>query len=137
DTLYGADVYVHPNFRRLGVAHHLYEARRDLCSRLNLRRLLAGCRLDGFAAHLDDASAERKLTAEEYVAEVESGGRSDVVLGFALHEGMVVRSVLRNYVRDPKSKNNAALVEWINAAYKPVRDDDQKVRVAAVQYQVR
>ena len=45
DTLYGADVYVHPDARGLGVGHALYEARRELCRRLNLRRILAGGRL--------------------------------------------------------------------------------------------
>ncbi len=137
DTLYGADVYVHPDFRRLGIAHQLYEARRDLCTRLNLRRLLAGGRLEGYARHLADETAQRKLSPEEYVSAVENRSISDGVFSFHLREGMVARSVLRNYVRDPKSKNTAVLVEWINAAHRPVREDDQKVRVAAVQYQVR
>jgi predicted amidohydrolase/GNAT superfamily N-acetyltransferase len=137
DTLYGADIYTHPDYRRLGIAHELYEARRALCRRLNLRRLLAGGRMEGFAEHHAGAGSNRQLTAEEYVAAVENGTLTDAVLGFHLKEGMVVRSVLRNYVRDPKSKNAATLVEWINPAHKPSRDDEQKVRVAAVQYQVR
>ena len=46
DTLYGADVYVDPDCRGHGIgARSLYEARRDLCRRLNLRRILAGGRL--------------------------------------------------------------------------------------------
>jgi ribosomal protein S18 acetylase RimI-like enzyme len=31
DTLYGADVYVHPECRGLRIGHALYEARRNLC----------------------------------------------------------------------------------------------------------
>ena len=30
-TLYGADVYVHPEARGLAIGHQLYEARRQLC----------------------------------------------------------------------------------------------------------
>lgn len=51
DTLYGADVYVHPDTRGLGVGHALYEARRALCRRLNLRRILAGGRLWNYEHH--------------------------------------------------------------------------------------
>src|SRR5690606_39876528 len=29
DSLYGADVYVHPDLRGADIGHHLYEARRD------------------------------------------------------------------------------------------------------------
>lgn len=137
DTLYAADIYVHPEYRRLGIARELYRARRDLCTRLNLRRILAGARLDGYAAHCGGAGNERKLTPEEYVEAVENGTITDAVFGLHLREDMVARSVLRNYVRDPKSKNTATLVEWLNAAYRPMSEDDQKVRVAAVQYQVR
>src|SRR5689334_14381117 len=45
DTLYGADVNVHPDFRGRGLAKRLYQARRELCKRLNLRRIVFGGRL--------------------------------------------------------------------------------------------
>ncbi len=131
DTLYGADVYVHPDYRRLGIAHELYAERRDVCHRLNLRRILLGGRLEGYAAAADSQSPE------EYVASVETGDRVDGVLNFQLNEGFVVRGVLRNYVRDPKSRNAAVLMEWGNPSHRPQKDRQQKVRVAAVQYQVR
>lgn len=132
DTLYGADVYVHPDYRGLRIAHELYEVRRQLCRKLNLRRITAGGRIDGYSDH----AAE--LTPEEYVAKVEEGALQDAVLGFQLHEGFVVRGVLRNYIRDPKSRNCATLIEWLNPEYKRRDPGAQgKVRVAAVQYQVR
>lgn len=58
DTLYGADVYVAPDCRRMGVGKALYEARRDLCRKLNKRRILAGGRLVGFQNHPEIESAE-------------------------------------------------------------------------------
>lgn len=132
DTLYGADVYIHPDYRGSGLAHHLYEARRSLCRRLNLRRIAAGGRISGYAPHSD------RLTPEEYVAKVEAGELQDEVLGFQLKEGFVVRGVLRNYIRDPRSKNCATFIDWVNPDYK-ARDESRtrKVRVAAVQYKVR
>ncbi len=132
DTLYGADVYVHPELRRAGIAHQLYEARRSLCRRLNLRRILAGGRIDGYSDHA------AQLTPEEYVEKVETGELRDSVLGFQLHEGFVVRGVLRNYIRDPRSRNCATLIEWLNPDFRPHADTStSKVRVAAVQYRVR
>src|SRR6478672_3463921 len=45
DTLYGADVCVHPEWRGKGAGAALYQARRELCKRMNLRRIIAGGRL--------------------------------------------------------------------------------------------
>lgn len=132
DTLYGADVYVHPDCRGLGVGHVLYEARRSLCRRLNLRRIVAGGRIYGYVDYRD------RFTPERYVRKVEEGEIKDLVLSFQLREGFVVRSVLRNYIRDPRSLNTATFIEWLNPDFKPIEDAaSRKVRVAAVQHQVR
>ncbi len=40
DSLYGADISVHPEFA-IGIATMLYNARRDLAIKLNLRRIIA------------------------------------------------------------------------------------------------
>ncbi len=132
DTLYGADVYVHPDCRGLGIGHALYEARRKLCRALNLRRILAGGRIHGYAEHAST------MAPEEYVRAVELDQLRDAVLSFQLREGFVVRKVMRNYIRDPMSKNCATLIEWLNPDYKPRDDSDSRnVRIACVQYQMR
>jgi predicted amidohydrolase/ribosomal protein S18 acetylase RimI-like enzyme len=132
DTLYGADVYVHPEFRSLGIGSALYEARRHLCRELNLRRILAGGRIWNY-----EEVAER-MSPEEYVAKVEAGELRDLVLSFQLKEGFSVRGVLRSYLNDPKSRNCASLIEWLNPDYKPPETPaERKVRVACVQYQMR
>ena len=46
DTLYCVDVNVHPDHRRQGVGTLLYDARKALCRRLNLSRLVAGARVE-------------------------------------------------------------------------------------------
>lgn len=131
DTLYGADVYVDPDCRGLKIGGILYEARRELCKRLNLRRILAGGRIQGYAEHADH------MTVEQYVHAVECGDIRDLVLSFQLREGFIVRGILRHYITDPCSRNHATLIEWLNPDYVPTDSDFRKVRVACVQYQMR
>lgn len=131
DTLYGADIYVHPDFRSRGVGAALYAARRDLCKRLNLRRILAGARIHGFTDYAD------KMTAEEYARKVEAGELRDLVLSFQLKHGFQLRGILDNYIHDPNSRNHAALIEWLNPDYTPRSERGRRVRLACVQYQVR
>lgn len=58
DTLYGADVYVDPECRGAGIGGYLYEERRKLCKRLNLRRILAGGRIVGYEAVADEMTPD-------------------------------------------------------------------------------
>lgn len=131
DTLYGADVYVDPDCRGKGIGAKLYEARRELCRRLNLKRILAGGRIHGYREYAEH------LSPEDYVRKVESGEIQDLVLSFQLREGFIVRGILKRYIIDPNSRNHATLIEWQNPDYVPIDDDQRKVRVACVQYQVR
>ena len=73
DTLYGADVYVDPECQGRGVGAALYEGRRRICRQRNLRRIIAGGRLAGYAEHADT------LTPETYIAKVKSGELKDAV----------------------------------------------------------
>lgn len=131
DTLYGADVYVHPDARGHGVGGALYEARRQLCRRLNLRRILAGGRLRDYHEHAD------QMTPAEYAQRVAAGDLHDLVLTFQLREGFTLRGILPNYLRDPHSRNNASLIEWLNPDYQPRPTGPRKVRVACVQHKMR
>ena len=131
DTLYGADVYVDPEFRNRGIGSMLYEARRQLCKRLNLRRILVGGRLFNYKQHKDD------LSPMEYAQRVSQGDLKDQVLSFHLGENLTLRAVMANYVRDSRSKNYASLMEWLNPDYRDKKFGPRKVRVGCVQYQMR
>lgn len=131
DTLYGAEVYVATSERGQGIGGVLYELRRELCRRLNLRRILAGGRLWNYENYKD------RYTPEEYVHAVQDGEVKDLVMGFQLKEGFIVRAVMPNYIRDPRSMNYATLIEWQNPDYQRNDGTDRKVRVACVQYQMR
>lgn len=108
DTLYGADVYVHPSARGQGVGAALYAARRELCRRLRKRRILAGGRLWNYV------DADASLSPEEYAARVVRGEQRDLVLSFQLREGFALRGVMPGYLKDSRSKNYASLIEWLN-----------------------
>ncbi len=131
DSLYGADVYVHPDSRGLKVGHALYEARRDLCKKLNLKRIIAGGRIVGYHKHKDE------MTPEEYVARVDSGELNDPVLSFQLKEGFSIRGVIKNYLMDPLSMNCASFIEWLNPDYQIIDSTESKVRIACIQYKMR
>ncbi len=131
DTLYGADVYVHPAARGQGVGAALYEARRVLCKRLNKRRILAGGRLWNYA------EIGAGMTPDEYAARVAAGQLKDLVLSFQLREGLSLRGVMPNYIQDPRSKSYASLLEWLNPDYRRADAGERKARIACVQYQMR
>ncbi|MGF1484523.1 MAG: GNAT family N-acetyltransferase [Opitutales bacterium] len=131
DTLYGADIYVHPDWQGRGLGRALYEARRRICKHLNLRRIIAGGRLAGYKNYAGE------MTADEYVQKVEAGDIRDKVLSFQFSEGFRPRGVLRNYVRDPEALNHACFIEWINPEHRAQSQRELKVRVACVQYYVR
>ncbi|MDQ3083829.1 MAG: GNAT family N-acetyltransferase [Thermoproteota archaeon] len=112
DSLYGADISVHPDFRRLGIATMLYKARKDLAIKHNLRRIIAGGRLINYCNYAD------KLSPEEYVQSVIDEQISDQVLTFQLRNDFRFIKILPNYIKDSRSLNYATFIEWLNPYYK-------------------
>lgn len=108
-TLYGAEIMVDPELQGLGIGKQLYEARRDLCVRLKLKRIRAGARLRGYHLHA------REMSAEEYVIKVIHEELGDPTLSFQLKQGFDVLAVVQGYLSaDPESLGWAALIEWTN-----------------------
>ena len=112
DTLYGADVSVHPDFRNKGIATMLYDARKALAMKLNLRRVIAGGRLYDYHKYA------KTMSAEEYASKVVRGELHDLVLSFQLKNGFRLIKVLPEYLFDKESLNYASFIEWINPKYK-------------------
>jgi ribosomal protein S18 acetylase RimI-like enzyme len=112
-TLYGADIGVDPEARGMGVGTKLYEARKKLVQRLNLKRMIAGGRIPGYREVADH------MTAEQYVADVVAGNRRDQVLSFQLHHGFTVSRVIPGYLGfDKPSMGYGTLIQWVNPAYR-------------------
>ena len=108
---YGADISVHPEFRRRGVGSQLYAARKDIVKRLNRRGIVAGGLIPGYADY------KGRMSAREYVDEVVASRIYDSTLSFQLGQGFVVRDLLRDYIEDAASDNWATLIVWENPAY--------------------
>lgn len=116
-TLYGAEIMVHPEAQGCGIGKLLYLARRELCERLNLRRIRAGARLRGYSRCAD------RMSASEYVDSVVRGDVGDPTLSFQLRRGFRVLHVVSGYLKDdPESLGFAAIIEWTNPNSTGVRD---------------
>ncbi|WP_442484121.1 GNAT family N-acetyltransferase [Aeoliella sp. SH292] len=140
DTLYGSDIAVHPDYRGMGVAGKLYTRRKSLLKRLNLRRMVAGGRIPGYADYA------KKMSAKQYVELVKQGKIHDLALSAHLKAGYEVKGVEFAYLSDAESLNYATYLEMQNPQYdlakrqisaSPIRKTARKIRVCAAQYEMR
>ena len=124
-TLYGAEVFVHPGFRGLGIGHALYRGRRQICRKLNLKRIIACGRLPGYHHHAD------YITALLYAQKVVWGDLVDPVLSFQLREGFNFCGTVPGYLQDDQeSCGHSSLIVWLNPRYngkKPTRVVDESI----------
>jgi predicted amidohydrolase/ribosomal protein S18 acetylase RimI-like enzyme len=140
DTLYGADIAVDPEYRGKGIANLLYDSRKNILKRFNLRRMVAGGRIPGYQEHAG------RVSPEEYVEKVTRGELADSALNAHLKAGYHVRGLHMSYLRDQQSLDYATFLELENPAYKPakrriagspVKQPVRRIRVCAAQYQMR
>ena len=136
DVLYGIEVFVHPDYRGLRLARRLYDARKELCEKLNLKSIIFGGRIPNYAAH------SKELTPKEYINKVKMKEIHDQVLSFQLSNEFHVKKLLTNYMPgDQESKEHATLMEWNNVLYKKPSKDVIKIkntaRIGLVQWGMR
>ncbi len=93
----------------------LYEARKELVARLNLRRMIAGGRLFNYSEYAD------RMSPYEYAGKVMKGELKDPVLSFELDSGFRFIKILPNYMKDSRSLNYASFIEWLNPRYQQNR----------------
>ena len=140
DTLYGADIGVHFAYRGLGISTLLYEARKKIMQRYNLRRMVAYGRIPGYVDYAG------KMTAEEYVDKVVAGELTDQSLRAHLSAGYTVKRVLLDFLWDNASLNYSTQLEMANPNYQPEKRKIaaaplqrvvRKIRICAAQYHMR
>ena len=134
DTLYGIDIAVDPTHRGERLSRRIYEARKELAQRHNLRAILIAGRIPGYHKVADT------MSAEEYVRKVVQKELKDPTLTSQLAQGFAIRSVLRDYLpSDTESLGYAVFMEWLNPEHHPLGAPaaTRSIRVAAVQYQMR
>ncbi len=142
DILYGTEVSVHPDYRRLRIGQRLYRARRDLCERLELKGIVFGGRMPGYQRR-----AKNFPNPEVYLAAALDQEIRDQVISFQLKQGFRAVGVFRNYLPDDTASGGHAVhMLWenpigqelpANRTTRPDRRLPERVRVATVQFQMR
>lgn len=135
-NLYGIEVMVDPQYRRMKIGHRLYEARKELVRRLNLKSIIIGGRIPNYYKY------ESEMSAREYVEEVIHHRIYDPVLSFQLINGFTLMRINPNYLPDDRqSSKYATLMEWNNVEYLPQSKrffkSSYPVRICVVQYMMR
>lgn len=64
EVLYGIEVFVHPEFRGLRIGRRLYDARKELCEKLNLQAIIFAGRIPNYNQYSDE------LSPKEYIEKV-------------------------------------------------------------------
>ncbi|WP_286229877.1 bifunctional GNAT family N-acetyltransferase/carbon-nitrogen hydrolase family protein [Neobacillus mesonae] len=135
-NLYGIEVMVDPEYRRMKLGHRLYEARKDLAVRLNLQSIIIGGRIPNYHKY------KEQMTAREYVKAVEQHSIYDPVLSFQLLQGFTIKRINTQYLPDDKaSASMATLMEWNNVDYRPKNKRIYRtafpIRICVVQYMMK
>lgn len=133
DTLYGIEIMVDPELRGFRLSRRLYDARKELARRLNLRRILIGGRIPGYGEHA------HRLTAREYVDQVISKNLFDPVLTAQLANGFALQALIPDYLpSDAASRGYATFLEWRNLDFRSEPHARTRtfapVRISLVQY---
>lgn len=136
DMLYGIDVFIKPEFRGLRLGRRLYDYRKELCERLNLKGIAFGGRIPNYHKYAD------KLSPKEYVDQVKRKEIHDPVFNFQISNDFHPSKVLKNYLEsDPESNGYAVLLEWDNLYYekknKLPSTKKKIIRLGLIQWQMR
>ncbi|MCB9766818.1 MAG: bifunctional GNAT family N-acetyltransferase/carbon-nitrogen hydrolase family protein [Candidatus Omnitrophica bacterium] len=136
DVLYGIDVFIKPEFRGLRLGRRLYDYRKELCEKLNLRGILFGGRIPNYHKYAEE------MSPKEYIEKVRFKEIHDPVLNFQLSNDFRPIRILGGYLEgDQASSEYAVLLQWDNIYYeKPqtvAATVKKVVRLGVVQWQMR
>lgn len=104
DWLYGADLGVHPGYRRRGLAVALYQARHELVRRLGLKGQLTAGMMSGYGAVKD------QISPRDYYLGLRDGRITDPTLSMQQSIGFEIRALLENHLHDPVCGNCCVLI---------------------------
>ena len=135
-NLYGIEVMVHPDYRKMKIGYRLYEARKELARLLNLKSIIIGGRIPNYHKFAHE------MTPRQYVDQVRLHKIYDPVLSFQLLNGFTLMRINPNYLPDDKASGKyATLMEWNNVDFNPKPKRYFKtsfpVRICVVQYKMK
>jgi predicted amidohydrolase len=136
DVLYGIEVFIKPDFRGLRLGRRLYDYRKELCEKLNLKGIVFGGRMPHYHKYA------KELTPKEYIERVKRKEIHDPVLNFQISNDFHPAKVLKGYLEGDEASNEfAILMEWDNIYYqKPSKKAATKktvIRLGLIQWQMR
>ena len=136
DMLYGIDVFIKPEFRGLRLGRRLYDYRKELCEKLNLKGIVFGGRIPNYHKYAD------QMGPKEYLEKVKLKEIYDPVLNFQLANDFHPARIMKNYLEgDAASSEFAVLLEWNNIFYekpnKKASTNKTIVRLGLIQWQMR
>lgn len=136
DTLYGIDIFIRPKFRGLRLGRRLYDYRKELCERLNLKGIAFGGRIPNYHKY------SHELSPKEYIEKVRRKEIHDPVLDFQMSNDFHPAKILTRYLEnDNESNEYAVLLEWNNIYYEKPNNKasiiKKVVRLGLIQWQMR
>ncbi|MDH5396261.1 MAG: GNAT family N-acetyltransferase, partial [Gammaproteobacteria bacterium] len=136
DTLYGVDVFIKPEFRGLRLGRRLYDYRKELCERLNLKGITFGGRIPNYHKYSET------ISPKEYIEKVKRKEIHGPVLNFQMSNDFQPAKVLKGYLEGDEASNEyAVLLKWNNIYYeKPSKQaavNKKLVRLGLIQWQMR
>lgn len=136
DVLYGIDIFIKPEYRGLRLGRRLYDYRKELCEKLNLKGIAFGGRIPNYHKYAQD------LTPKEYLEKVKRKEIHDPVLNFQISNDFHPTKIIKGYLEgDEDSNDYAILLEWDNVYYKrttsKARIKKTVVRLGLIQWQMR
>lgn len=137
DSLYGIEIMTSPDFRGLKLSRRLYNARKDIVRKRNLKRIVIGGRIPGYQKYC------KQYSAREYVDKVSSKELVDPVLTPQIANNFALIRLIPDYLpSDIDSMGYATFLEWTNIDYDPklsagFKNNPDYVRVCAIQYLMR
>jgi len=142
EVLYGMEVCVSPDHRRLRIGQRFYRARQELCQHYELKGIVFGGRMPGYARR-----GRKYREPQAYLDAVLAKEIPDQVINFQLRQGFQPLGVLADYdPTDRDSRGHAVLMFWPNPLAPEQREGKpmdlvhrlpQSVRVATVQFMMR
>jgi len=104
DILYGIDVFIKSEYRGLRLGRRLYDYRKELCEKLNLRGIAFGGRIPNYHIHAGD------ITPKEYIEKVKRKEIHDPVLNFQISNDFHPSKILKGYLEGDKASNEFAVL---------------------------